>query len=50
VPPGPLAVSFADSPRYGAMAGRTLILVPAGLGTRRTPPFDGDLAAWREPR
>jgi|GEM_PF-3387159 hypothetical protein len=50
LPPGALAVTFPSEDHYGAMAGKTIYLVPAGLGTRTTPPAETARTAWRAPR
>lgn len=49
LPPGGLAVVFPANPRYGALAGRTVFLVPAGLGTRTSAPADAAFTAWAPP-
>jgi hypothetical protein len=50
LPPGTLEVAFPDAPAYRGMAGKTVYLVPVGLGTRGTEPSGPALTAWRSPR
>jgi hypothetical protein len=50
LPPGALAVRFPAKRRYGALAGTTVFLVPAGMGTRNSPPAEAALTAWQPPR
>lgn len=50
LPPGALEVVFPDNPAYRTMAGKTVFLVPVGLGTRNTEPPEAARTAWRAPR